>query len=372
MWFIVLLSSVILFCVILVWSWSQHKYSYFKRRNIPYLKPTFPIGNLCTKGNQENLTKWVKNLYSTFRDCHPQIGGIFMGFEPILVVTDLNLIKHILVANFSNFTDHGFYMNERDDPLSAMLLALPGERWRNMRTKLSPAFSNNHTKNMFDTVHGMAWEMLQFMQNTAVQLNKPFNAKYLAMRFICASIGSCGFGLDTHAFAENDPYLIKIAEGMFSHRKHVLAHLFLTSVYERLSRALRIKMFPEYVTDYFKGIIHETVRHREENQVCRNDFMNLLIQMKNKGCLLDDESGEVLGNLSYDELKAQAFVIFFAGFHTSRVTLSFALFELAVHDGIQERLREEVMRKLEEQDGGQLTYEALEGMPYLDQVIDGK
>lgn len=95
------------------------------------------------------------------------------------------------------------------------------------------------------------------------------------------------------------------------------------------------------------------------------------MQINSKGCLIEDESGEVLqGSITEDELKAQAFVIFFAGFHTSRVTLSFALFELAMNYNIQQKLREEVERNLTPE--GELTYDALTDMPYLDQVVNGE
>lgn len=289
----------------------------------------------------------------------------------MIVVTDLDLMKNILTTNFSCFTDHSFFVNERDDPLSTILFSLRGQRWRHMRTKLSATFSNNNTRAMFDTVHAIGWDLLQFLDTSAVQKQQPFNSKYLAMRFICDSIGSCGFGLDCGALRpQSDPHLLKIAENLFPYKKNVLAYWFLTSVYEKLGQFLRLPVFPKSVTNYFKAIIDETVNYREQNEIVRNDFMNLLMEIRSKGCLTEDESGEVLGSISYEELKAQAFLIFFAGFHTSRVTLSFALFELAVNGIIQDKLREEVLSKLT--GDGQLTYEALEDMTYLQQVVDGE
>lgn len=293
-----------------------------------------------------------------------------MGLEPVIVVTDLDQIQSVLVTNFASFTDNGFFINERDDPLSAVVFAMRGQRWRNMRTKLSPTFSNKNTRNMFDLVHATGWEMLQFLEETAVRPQEPFNAKSLAMRFICDSIGSCGFGLNCGAFRERDPQVLRRAEQIMPFSKHLQAYWLLTSVYAKWARFLRLCVFPRTVTKYFRALINETVQYREEHRVVRNDFMNILIQMKNKGCLTDDESGEVLDSITGSELEAQAFIIFVAGFHTSSVVLSFALFELAGNSTIQERLREEVLGKLGED--GQLTYDALEGMDYLQQVVDGE
>lgn len=368
MWLIstLILSLITLFTV---WSWCKCKYSYFRKRNIPYLEPQFPLGNLSVISSQNNITQWAKNLYFSFRDHAPGIGGIYIGFEPVLVVTDLNLMRSILTTHFSSFTDRGFYINERDDPLSSHLFSLGGERWRNMRTKMSPTFSNHNTKNMFETVNVVGWDMLQFLEQRFVEPQKPFNAKYLTMRFICDSIGSCGFGLNCAAFTQNDPYWFKMADDLFS-SPHQLAFWIVTGVYDKLARFLRLNVFPKSVSGYFSVLINETVNYREENHIIRNDFMNTLIQMKNKGYLTEDESGEILGSITYEELQAQAFVIFMAGFHTSRVALSFALFELAGNNCVQDRLREEIQSNLTEE--GELTYDALEGMTYLQQVIDGE
>jgi cytochrome P450 family 9 len=50
--------------------------------------------------------------------------------------------------------------------------------------------------------------------------------------------------------------------------------------------------------------------------------------------------------------------------------LSFASHLLAVHPDVQSRLQEEIDMTLDK-DGGNLTYEAVHGMKYLDMVVSG-
>ena len=68
---------------------------------------------------------------------------------------------------------------------------------------------------------------------------------------------------------------------------------------------------------------------------------------------------------------SQALSFLLAGFETSASTLSFALYELALHPEIQRRLRAEILQVLNKHDG-KLTYDAMQDMSYLDRVVSGE
>jgi len=106
--------------------------------------------------------------------------------------------------------------------------------------------------------------------------------------------------------------------------------------------------------------ITKTVDLREREQIRRNDFMDLLLDLKRQ------ENG--IG-LTVEQLAAQAFVFFVAGFETSSSNMSYALFELAKNQAVQEKLRLEISEVMAKH--GELTYEAMLDMPYLDQTITG-
>jgi cytochrome P450 family 6 len=68
---------------------------------------------------------------------------------------------------------------------------------------------------------------------------------------------------------------------------------------------------------------------------------------------------------------AQAFIFLVAGYETSAGTLSFALYELALHPEIQQILRAEILQVLSEHDG-KMTYDSMQDMSYLDRVVSGE
>lgn len=70
-------------------------------------------------------------------------------------------------------------------------------------------------------------------------------------------------------------------------------------------------------------------------------------------------------------MAANAFVFFLAGFETTASTMAYCLLELAANLEIQEKMRQEVLDTLAENDGN-LTYDVIKNMPYMEKVISGK
>ena len=68
---------------------------------------------------------------------------------------------------------------------------------------------------------------------------------------------------------------------------------------------------------------------------------------------------------------AQALSFLLGGFETASTTLSFALYELALHPEIQQTVRAEILQVLSEH-GGKLTYDGMQNMSYLDRVVSGE
>ena len=67
---------------------------------------------------------------------------------------------------------------------------------------------------------------------------------------------------------------------------------------------------------------------------------------------------------------SQALIFFIAGFETSSTTMSNALYELALHQDIQDKLRSEIKEVMKKDE--QLTYDNVKNMKYLDKVVKGK
>lgn len=130
---------------------------------------------------------------------------------------------------------------------------------------------------------------------------------------------------------------------------------FFADGFPELCRKLHVRLNPKEPTEFFLNTFLQTLEYREKNNIQRNDFVSMLLALKD--------------SFSPVELAAESFLVYAGGFETSSTLVTFTLYELALNPEIQERLREEIRTSVSENDGN-LTYEMLFNAKYLDQVIN--
>lgn len=98
--------------------WVKKRYSFWADRG--YLSPpsSFPSGSLKGVATKATLAETMDVIYKEYKGKAPAI-GIYTFLEPAIMPVDPELIKNILVRDFSSFTNRGFYYNKEDDPTSA-------------------------------------------------------------------------------------------------------------------------------------------------------------------------------------------------------------------------------------------------------------
>lgn len=140
---------VLISMVLSLLAYFHRKYSlnYWQSRNIPCKKPSLLYGNMENVGKKHHLAFALKDIYDKFKGTGVKYCGSYFWSRPVAILLDLDLMKHIWIKDFANFTDRGLYYNAKDDALSANLSTLDGDEWKSLRTKLTPTFTSGKTTN---------------------------------------------------------------------------------------------------------------------------------------------------------------------------------------------------------------------------------
>ena len=149
---------------------------------------------------------------------------------------------------------------------------------------------------------------------------------------------------------ENSQFF-KLGRRLFEFTPLEILKIFFAFDCPNLARKLGFRFNAVESADFFMNTMYKTFDYREKNNVVRNDFVSLLLGLKE--------------TFTKEELASEGMLVFGGGFETSSTLLSFAFYELALNQDIQEKLREEILQEVEGNDG-KLTYDLLHSLKYLD------
>lgn len=195
------LLSVITIIIISIYIYYQYIFGYWKRRGIPYIKPSFPFGNLGSTILQKiSMSELVQQFYDHSTE---SMIGVYGLMRPLLLIRDTNLIRQILIKDFQYFVDRGVYIDEKHDPLSGHLFSLAGEKWKNLRVKLTPVFTSGKLKAMFTTILDCGGTLVNYMDGIA-DCNGIEEMRELSARYTTNIIASVAFGNDIDSIAKPD------------------------------------------------------------------------------------------------------------------------------------------------------------------------
>lgn len=373
------LTLLALILITTFYLYLTRNFNYWKNRNIPYIKPLPLFGNFKEQFLfKKNLGCILLDIYNRARD---GFIGIFVTDEPFLLVTNVELVRAILVKDFHNFEDRTVAVSAKDDSVSGnILLMMKNPEWKVMRHKLSPFFSSGKLKQMMYLMSEVGVRLRDYLE-IQVRRNEVIDVREVLENYATEVISSCAFGINSQSFDNEEDEFKKAGKKIFDWDDKFRAFSLMSHfLMPGLARLLKLKFVDPSSAKFLKAIFFKTLTEREQNKTVRNDLLDLLIKLKNED---KGEDGIKWGKkfalkllvadfvffLEGDVLLAQAIQFFMAGFETSGSTVGFTLFELAWHPEIQDRLRNEVKDAVERH--GNCGYEAIKEMTYLDMVIKG-
>ncbi|KAM5131632.1 cytochrome P450 3A21-like [Callospermophilus lateralis] len=156
-------------CLVLLYLYGTYSHGLFKKLGIPGPTPLPLFGTLLY---------YHKGFWQYDVQCHEKYGkmwGLYDGQQPVLVITDPEMIKTVLVKeHYSVFTNRPAVV-----PLGFMqkaLFAARDEEWKRLRVLLSPVFSSGKLKEMFPIVNQYGDALVKYLSQE-VKKGKPVTMK---------------------------------------------------------------------------------------------------------------------------------------------------------------------------------------------------
>lgn len=275
----------------------------------------------------------------------------------ILQVGDPELIKTILVRDFTNFKS--MPLKSGNNVEKKFLFNLSGDEWKRVRSIFVSVITQQKLKMVFELMKvcnksGSA-ELLKFSKTS-----QKFDPTIFWGQYLMDIIAKCCFATDLDAF--ESPHSIFITHCHNASTFKYPRLFFLETLPQKLLNFLRLPILKQESLSFLSQLIKHIIKSRELNPSLKvNDFIQFLAAPKTNEIL--DNNSDLRRKFTETELIATCILFIIAGYETVSTLLIYACYELAKNTQIQERLFEEV-NQADIDD-----YQQLMELPYLDAVI---
>nr|KAG5708248.1 hypothetical protein BaRGS_021182 [Batillaria attramentaria] len=311
--------------------------------------------------------------------CNLLCDRIYFCRQPLLITTDKEMIKEVLVKQFNNFSTRQFaaYPLVQDIAKHTLFFA-NGAAWRRYRQLMTPAFTSGKLKALLGYMDKCSRTLLDVLTEKD-KSGQDVDLKDTFSRFTVDVIAGTEFGTDTNAQQgrqEEQQQLVKAMNDVLSNLSLSSAAVLLAGIFPVLSAPLRFlghTLFPKKPVAFFKSTLEGIIRQRDQDPTNAQKHVDFLQQMLafrvKKGQVVaagTDGPVNTSKHLTEDEVLSQGFIVFIAGYETTSSTLRYLTYSLATNPDVQENLFNEIHDVVGD---GDVTYEQLSKMTYLDSVI---
>ncbi|CAH1155387.1 unnamed protein product [Phaedon cochleariae] len=355
MWWIILITL----SLVLIHYLMTKNFDYWRNRSVPGPHPWPLVGNIGPSFiGRRSTGEIIKEIYRKYEG-FPFV-GIFRATTPVLLVRDPDFVKKIIVRDFKHFQDNDVEVDKDVDPVYAgtPFILKGGSEWKTARSQLSACFTPGKVQSMFPIMQKSSERMVRYIGNE-ISISPQMESWDLCGRYTLNNVATCAFDIEGKCFDEPHPSFKQFADEFlgYDHFWSTIKNSILLLI-PSSTNFFKIKIIQDQIAQKILDYITTAWKHRKENGVVMNDFIDYLYTLKS-------------GPIPFTDLDAtsRASVFLEDGYDTSSRTMSFFLFELANNTIVQETLRQEIMESYRENNNS-FTYESILKMSYLEACLN--
>ncbi|XP_018368166.1 PREDICTED: cytochrome P450 9e2-like, partial [Trachymyrmex cornetzi] len=305
---------------------------------------------------QMSFVDFTRKIYYFNRDA--KYIGFYATTKPVLMLRDPEVIKDVVIKNFDTFTNNPALADTNDYVLSQNLFGLQNAKWRHVKNLLSPFFTSHKLKTIFTLMSKHAADFAELMLTLPAD-KSDVNMKDIFDRYTNDVVALCIYGMKIDSIRNpTNKFYVCGKDITYMSAIRSIKYIFIRT-FPKLGRILNIKLLNNSEMKYFESRIKNEIVIRNAEHVSRPDMIQLMLDNRGK-------EGQI--QLDVDDIVAQAYAFYFASFETTSSVMSFITYKIATNPSIRVKLRQEIDELLNESDGN-VTYEAVNKLKYLDAVI---
>ncbi|KAL3281413.1 hypothetical protein HHI36_004622 [Cryptolaemus montrouzieri] len=360
-YFVLICPLFVIVIILLVVAYMMRNNNYWKKRGVSYLNPKPLFGNIFS------IFIWKSSLHQFLRTIYEEnmepFFGIFFLDQPVLVIKDLTLMKHILVQDFEFFQNRSMGINENHDPIGSKIYFFSQmPYWKKTRKEVSSLYTSSKLKTQFKVLQFNCEQLTDAMKTKITNKGSVFDVKQLTKKYTINVIIAAFFGIKADCFENDQNVFLKVSEGLMNWKAiwHAIqaSYMFIMPNYVK---SFHISFLDKASTDFFREFTWELINIREKCGRKNNDLIDILLELKHKQNIKNHNTYES------DVLAAHVCQVFAAGYESSSTTIALSLFELAKNFKCQKLAREEIVAFLEKY--GEITYFNIQYLKYSKNCI---
>lgn len=267
-----------------------------------------------------------------------------------------------------------------DKYLGRSVLMLRDQKWRDMRSTLSPLYTSSKMKYMYGLLTECVDDFIKFHVDKASENSNEVEIEThdVFARITADGISTTALGFKGDCVRNKDSKIYEIAQQIEADFSNPTTKTIL-SISPKLFKLLGKQIFRPSIHDFFETNVLAEIQRRRDEKVSRPDVIQMLLQAKKGQLKLESGDAEELSyteskvkkisNWTDEDLVAQALVLFLGGFETTAALMQCVSYELAMNADIQQILVKEVDEMLQQLDGKSITYDQLHQMKFLDMCV---
>uniref|UniRef100_A0A2C9L247 Cytochrome P450 n=1 Tax=Biomphalaria glabrata TaxID=6526 RepID=A0A2C9L247_BIOGL len=368
--------SVLVCIVLYVVRYIKSQYTVFSELGIPGPRPTFLFGNSLDFAN-----KFPMDVFKAWSARYGHVYGFYEGLRPSVVVSCPDMAHQILVKHFNIFSSRPTINPFKYESQGLSLQHVSGALWKRQRQAVSAGLTTKSIKQMYPVMCDVTSQLIKHLQTSTENSPDGFYIDDLIERYSLDWFAQAALGYHSDALTNGNSIQLRFMRASHESMSPSNAITGLAKLFPSMTPLLKPldkthKELSSLQTSEIKHFLRTLMTNwtKRPGEHCQNILYNLLTRKVAKADAdvpTDTRDGETphgsRSRLCEDEVVGEVAGLIGGGVGPVSATLTFCIYNMAVYEEEQMRLREELESVTRCKDN--VTLEELGRLDYMERFI---